>query len=458
MMQRPLLVTVWMLSLADNVQSQWVQSGTVANVVLGMSPDGSTIIVYNGINTIVKNVWTPTQSLLFLGSTIFLSYDGSIFASSYNTGTQSFLSPNVGIFSSTTSPGTWKVISTIYGYSLGLDSDATLTIAAATSDWKTLALVSSKCYSNATITLCDRSIFILQSNNVGSNYNLVQQLTGFPNDYNLQYNRILMSADGSILATLWSSGYCYTDPSQQTPAYVAMYSRGSDGMYAISTQNFGDHPYWRDFAISSNGQILTAAVCDTQSSRIQFYLLVNGQYQSISILWSGPFSPGTGQILSTSSDSSVIFVSVSSNINILKQLNQTSWFQVQSISESTALIFSSADGSTFVSSGASTVVYSGPPSQVSATPSASPTASTLITATPTPTATSTSTGNSPASISASTLPQPATITISVLSTALTLIIVALFVKWFSTYRKKAIFRADGSERRSEPVLWVNSKT
>lgn len=167
-------------------------------------------IADDGIYTLSKNVWTLTQTLNGLGTSIFLSHDGSIFASNLAT-------PNVDIFSSsTTSPDTWNIISTIYGYSLGLDIDTILKPSAATSDGKTLALVSSKCYSNATTTLCDRLIFILQSNNVGSNYVLAQQLTGFPNDSSLQYNRISMSADGSILAALWTSRSCYTDPSQQT--------------------------------------------------------------------------------------------------------------------------------------------------------------------------------------------------------------------------------------------------
>ena len=450
MILRPLLVTAWMLSFVDNVQSQWIQSGTLPNNVqaLAISPDGSTIIADDGIYSLSKNVWTLTQTLNGLGTSIFLSHDGSIFASNLAT-------PNVDIFSSsTTSPDTWNIISTIYGYSLGLDINTILKPSAATSDGKTLTLVSSKCYSNATTTLCDSLIFILQSNNVGSNYNLVQQLPGFPNDSSLHYNKISMSADGSILAALWTSRSCYTDPSQQTPSSVYIYSRGSKGMYY--EQNIGDFSNWMDLTISSNGQILTVAICDTQGERVQFYSQVDGQYQllSTSLYWNG--YDDNGPFLSTSSDSSVVFVSIFGyNYFIFQRLNQTSWLQVQTIEngvgpEGEVPIFSSEDGSTFASFDA---VYSGPPSQVSATPSPSSTASSIITATSTPTATSTS-GNIPASNSSSTLPQSATITISVLSTALTLISIALFVKWFSNYRTKFMLRADSSDR-SETFLRVN---
>jgi hypothetical protein len=452
MRQRTLLVTAWLLSFVNNVQSQWVQSGSLPSEtqVLAISPDGSTIIASDGIYTLSKNVWTFTQSLTGLGTSIFLSYDGSVFASS-------FTSPNVDIFSSTTSPGTWKVSSTIYGYSLGLDSDTSLTISAATSDGKTLALVSSKCYNNATTSLCDRSIFILQSNVVGSNYVLAQQLTGLPKDSRLKYNRISMSADGSILAAFLSSEYCYAGPSQLPLAFVSVYSRGSDDLYSISEQNFGDYSNWSDLIISSKGQILTASLCDTQGKSVQYFTQVDGQYELLStyIFWNG--YEGNVPFLSTSSDSSVVFVSIYGfEYFIFQRLNQTSWLSVQTIVNSAGPkgvlpIFSSADGSTFLSG---TVIYSGPSSQVSAAPSASPASSTLITATSTPTATSTSTRGGPSSISSSTLPQPATITISVLSTALTLISIALFVKWFSNYRTKLMLRADSSDR-SEALLRVN---
>jgi len=293
MMQRPLLVTAWLLSFVNNVQSQWVQSGSLPlpsqTQALAISPDGSSIIASDGIYTLSKNVWTLTQPLYGLGSTIFLSYDGSIFISR-----ASYL--NVDIFSSsTTSPDTWNVISTIYGYSLGLDTDSPLTPSAATSDGKMLALVSIKCYNNATTSLCNSLIFILQSDNVGSHYILKQKLSieSPPQEYtyNIQLKRLSMSSDGSILALLWSNPFCFTDPSQQSPSYVSIYSRGSDGVYAISEQNFGDYSNWNDLTISSNGQILTAAVCDTQGNRAQFYSLIDGQYQSCSISFLGAVPP-----------------------------------------------------------------------------------------------------------------------------------------------------------------------
>jgi hypothetical protein len=381
MEQRSLFVIVLMLSLVGNVKSQWVQSGTIPKVqVLAISPDGSSIIAFDGagqgggVFTFSNNDWTLTQSLGGLGSSIFLSNNGSIFASSVS-------SPNVDIFSSSlTSPGTWKVISTIYGNSLGLDKTTTLSPAAVSSDGKTLVLVSSKCYNNGTAFNCDKSIFLLQSDFVGYNYVLKQQLTKeFPEIYfyDIQYNRISMSADGSILAALWSSGYCYTSPSRQAPASVTIYSRGSDGIYVVSDQNIGDYSNWNDLTVSSNGHILNAAVCDdVQGERIQFYSQVDGQFQLLSISSiEGALTQGYGAIgplLSTSVDSSVVFVCgfinqdespVYENI-ILKQWNQTSWIQVENIvtasnSQVQLLIFSSSDGSTFVSNG---VVYIGPPS------------------------------------------------------------------------------------------------
>ena len=269
-----------------------------------------------------------------------------------------------------------------------------------------------------------------------------------------------MSADGSILAA------CYA-------GYLQIFSRKYDGIYELTDEHSGFS--WTRMALSSNGQIMIG----TNFYQVHFITRIDGRYKFMSAVDLVSSSCN----LRTSSDASIVFFGqLYGVIYVLKQTSATSWIQVQNLSDPyppTPSInrnfdiqsYCSSDGSTLLAvsstynytaggdSKYSADIFTAPAPSASSTPTSSATSSSSATATSSvtssSTATATSSSNSGSSLSTSTFPEPATITISVLSTALTLISVALFAKWLSYYRMKSMLQAKDNSEHSETLLKVN---
>jgi hypothetical protein len=355
--------------------SQWVQSGSIPPGAIALSPDGSTIIggglaqKDSGIYTLTNNIWTLTQPLV-LGKTIFLSYDGSMFASSS-------LYTSIDIFKST-SPGTWKILSTIYASTLGLNQSAGLAPAAVTSDGNTLVITSTTLQPGG-CNPCFTDIFILTSSD-NTNFVLKQQMSGLPSPTSFVYSGMSLSSDGTILATLWTNG---TDgktpiPSQTTP--VIIFKKGSDGLYTVNQQN--DYSNWNQLALSPDGQIMIGASFNAiyddingyyqVTTQAQYFSRVNELYQLMSVANISSFNDARSKNLpfsyskvSMSLDAAIVFFSSNSpqaRLFILKRFNQTSWLEVEDVSGGQYLsnIYCSSNGSTFVIASGPSQVYTGP--------------------------------------------------------------------------------------------------
>jgi len=453
-----------------SVQSQWVpEAYTIPDQMLALSPDGTKAIGIAGIYTQTSGSWTLSQSLSFqykinnyphLSSVLFLQNDGSVFAVSNYSNT---LGSYINIYKSS-SPGAWTLSSTLYATSLGYDISGFIVLEAVTADGNTLIVA---------FTL---DLIVLQNN--GTDFVFKQNLATTTSSF----FDVSVSADGSTIATYESVGE------------VVIFSQKNDGSYELTDEHSG--MLWGEMALSSNGQFMIASYVDgnTYLAQIHFFTRINGQYRfmsAVDIIVGTPL-----QSLRISFDASIVFIATSypsNTIYILKQTTPTSWTQVQNLTDpdpplppltynfdtqsycssdgSTLFAVSSTSNSTDGTTNYYTYVFTAPAPTPSSTPTPSPstsssatpsspaTSSSSATATSSVTssssATATSSSNSGSSLSTSTFPEPATITISVLSTALTLISVALFAKWLSNYRMKSLLSAEDNSERSETLLRVN---
>ena len=118
---------------------------------------------------------------------------------------------------------------------------------------------------------------------------------------------------------------------------MQIFSRQSDGSY-FYTENYG-FVAWYSMALSFDGQLMVGAVCTNISSGYQahFFKRTNGRYQLMSVVDIGDGAcayDDSSAPLPISSDASVVFISVpvANTTYIFKQVNQTSWVQIQSLS------------------------------------------------------------------------------------------------------------------------------
>jgi hypothetical protein len=445
----PLVVLTWIF---ESARSQWVPAtNKIPDQVLALSPDGTVAIGSTGIYTQASGLWTLSQSLSFqykdvngrptLVSVEFLHIDGSVFAvSNYSYTLGSYI--NV---CKSTSPGIWTVSSTIYATNFGYDiSVVSIILQAVTIDGNTL------------IVKFASDLLVLQNN--GTDFVLKQKM-------DTSFNYVSLSDDGSILAAYSGS-------------VLSIFTLTSDGLYELTEEHSGFQ--WQRMALSSNGQIILGSFSSgnlLEPSWVHFFTRIEGQYRFMSAV---NLAIGSGTCnLCISSDASIVFFGQSYGvIYVLKQMSATSWIQVQNLSDPyppTPSInrnfdiqsYCSSDGSTLLAvsstynytaggdSKYSADIFTAPAPSASSTPTSSATSSSSATATSSATssssATATSTSNSGSSLSSSTLQQPATIAISVLSTALTLISVALFAKWLSNYRMNSMLRPEGNLKQSETL-------
>ena len=482
--------------------TQWVETGTIPNQLISLSPDGSTAIGSAGIYVKIGNTWTlvqPTTVFVTTCSPVFLSIDGSSFACNNKT--------SINIYTSI-SPTVWSVSSTIYGTSLGLDGFSDLIPSTATLDGQTM-IVYTSCYANT----CPPDFFVFVRNS--TNYVLLQQLLDLP--YDSSSFQVTISSDGSTIAFLWPAGYCQGDGNEISSPIIIL-SRDTNGKYVIIEER-ASYEYWSKIALSSDGKILIGLLCYSGEPQLYFFSLVEGQYEFT-------YSINIGQIagqdvypipLCISSDASIIFTSVNpqyfpnpppsatNSIVILQQSSQTTWSIVQTVTNPQpgsigfgSPIFCTKDGSTLLVGAYiyntqppvyETLVYTGPiPSpQVSVTPTATSTASSTTSSTasastsstasptlsssattsatcaststtttttsstetpipipsPTSTSTSTSTSGSSSSSSSSSVSSFSSIentAITVTSTALSILLLALCVTLVRRYYRKRSFR------------------
>jgi hypothetical protein len=314
-----LIVTILLL-IFGRAQCQWVETGTIPNQLISLSPDGSTAIGSAGIYVKIGNTWALVQPTAIFVSTyppVFLSTDGSSFACNNMT--------SVNIYTAI-SPTTWGVSSTIYGTSLGLDDSTYIIPSTATLDGQTMIVSAG---------YADFFVFVRNS----TNYVLLQQLLDLP--YDSSSLQVRISADGSTIAILWS-GYSFSSP-------VTILSRYTNGKYVIIEER-SSFENWQQIALSLDGKILVGALNALTTTtyfipQLHFFSLVEGQYEFT-------YSVNIGQIagqnvypipLCISSDASIIFTSVnfeyfpnpppsaSNSIVILKQSSQTTWSIVQTV-------------------------------------------------------------------------------------------------------------------------------
>jgi hypothetical protein len=453
---------------------QWVPSGTIPDLVIALSPDGSTAIANTGIYIQTgSSTWTLTHPFTFTNMKgLFLSRDGTVFAISNSTS----FGYNIDMFSKIN--GIWTVSSIIYGSSLGVDSDAFLYPAAVKSDGKTMVVVSIGQKSFGT------DIFILVGN--GLNFNFQQQLLDLPY---LVFHELSYSLDGSTLAILWRFP---SNSELGSPVYI--YSRGNDGVYKI-VEEHSSFSSWYRFAISSDSQFLIGSTNSPDTDiHLFFFSRINNRYQQVQDIYNSECY--AVEDLSVSSHASFVFLSCMMptglySVFILQQSNQTSWSVVQTLADSKPgdsdfgeSLQNSFDGSILLSSAynphtggqdvtnsyTNSAFPSPPPPQAtakttaSATSSASSTFSSAASASATSSTSATSTSSSSATHSASIsstgsssstqtpswsasptnnadnasslspFSSPSvTITISVLSTAIILFSIAVFVNWFRKY-------------------------
>ena len=463
--------------IISSAHCQWVPSGSIPDSVIALSPDGSTAISFSGVYTKTESSsWMLSQRVAFTGPKgLFLSRDGSVFAISNSTS----LGYNIDIYKGTN--GIWTRASTIYGSSLGEDSEAILFPAAVTSDGKTMVVVS---YEQNPDLNSGADIFIFVGD--GLEFNLQQQLFGLPN---LIFHELSYSLDGSTLAMLWRfSG----SGDFGSPVYI--YSRGSDGVYKIVEVHSG-FSLWGRFAISSDSQYLFGV----STSNFFFFSRINYRYQVVQVIDLYNLlgcNNNNVEDLSISSHASFAFFSCSISspaiypVFIFQQSNQTAWSVVQTLTDTQpsderfgSSLQSSFDGSTLLSSAynfnshtyvtysyTNSAIPSPSPPQATATTTASATASASSTSSSTASASATSstsatststssathsacissTGSSGSTQTSSWSASPinnadnasslspfsspsVTITISVLSTALILFSIAVFVNWLRKY-------------------------
>jgi hypothetical protein len=276
-----------------------------------------------------------------------------------------------------------------------------------------------------------------------------------------------MSADGSILATLWSNRNSFNGVA--TP--VVIFSQGNDGSYVI-TEEHSNFMNWDQIAISSDGQLMAGTV-EGPHYEVHFFYRIESRYQLMNVVDLGPWDnqiEDGGIQLCITSGATIVFVSVKNSqeigypgIVVLEQSTQNTWSVEQTLTTTFfGELLCSGDGSLLFSvDNDVTDIYSGPKA-----PQASPTATSSPTKSPSASSTITSTFSASMSTSASpfgkssslssTLPQSVTITISVLSTTLFLLFFAMFAKWYAKYRTNSMHRDIGSiSERSETLLRVN---
>jgi len=324
---------IWvLLSIINNVQSQWVPAATtIPDQILSLSPDGSTAIGRTGIYTKTGTEWSLAQLIppsyklnypsysLFNSVALFLSEDGSRFAISNLSACDVYVDSSIDIYDASSDKKAWNVSSSIYGSSLGLDGYQCLFPTTATPDGNTLVVVSSDFYFS--------DMFALSRS--GSEYVFKQQFleptTAYP------AGGESLTADGSFLSIFEG----ISESGSGSP--VQIFSRQSDGSY-FYTENYG-FVSWNSMALSSDGQLMVGAVCTNVSSGYQahFFKRINGRYQLMSVVDVGNGACGYGDSsapLPISFDASVVFVSVpiANATYIFKQVNETSWAQIQSLS------------------------------------------------------------------------------------------------------------------------------
>ena len=477
------LVAINLAVLVKVVQSQWVQMETIPDQVLAVSSDGSTAIALTGIYRKSGTSWTLLQQIPFSSTPVFLLSDGSSFAIRSLDFT---LCPNIDVYKAISSTF-WNVTSSINSCNLGLDLDDIFSPSASTSDGRILIATGSN------VEYSGSDFYVLVNN--GLEYVLKQQLIGLPYDLPFQ---VSISADGSILAFLWTSISCQDSP-HSTP--VTILALGSDGTYVI-VEEHNSFWNWSHLAISANGKTLVGTSCPSSTlvSQAHFFSWIDGHFQYISALnlayiESPSLNLAPGVPLCISSDASIIFTSVDPgnmdyvfSIVILKQSGQTTWSVVQTLTDPQAdgnfgyPIFCSADGSTFLSSAVAnpvspvTYVYTGPlpTPQVSFTPTTSATATSSasstasatasisaslissMSSTPSPSVGGSSSSNS--STSSSAFSPIANIAISVTSTALIIVLFAVSIIWFRRYfrkRSQLYVAAEYSNNKTDPLLRVN---
>ena len=128
-----LISLIWvLLSIINNVQSQWVPAATtIPDQILSLSPDGSTAIGRTGIYTKTGTEWSlaqlipPSYKLPYYSQinsvALFLSEDGSRFAVSNLSACGVYVDSSIDIYDASPDKKNWNVSSSIYGSSLGLD-------------------------------------------------------------------------------------------------------------------------------------------------------------------------------------------------------------------------------------------------------------------------------------------------------------------------------------------------
>ena len=334
-MQMKLISLIWVL-LSINVQSQWVPSTTIPDQILSLSPDGSTAIGRTGIYIKAGTEWSlaqlippsyklnyPSYSQLY-SVALFLSEDGSKFAISNLSACGVYVDSSIDIYDASLDKMSWNISSSIYGSSLGLDGYQCLFPTTATTDGNTLIVISSDLYYSS-------DMFALIRN--GSEYVFKQQFLGPTTSYPI--GKESLTADGSFLSIFEGSYEYGLSP-------VQIFSRQSDGSY-LYTENYGFVAMY-SMALSSDGQLMVGAVCTNKSSGYQahFFKRTIGRYQLMSVVDIGDGACAYDEVpsfsyfaqLPISSDASIIFITVpnANTTYIFKQVNQTSWAQIQSLS------------------------------------------------------------------------------------------------------------------------------
>lgn len=446
---------------------------------------------------------------------LFLNNDGSRFAISKNIKAcyESSLELTVDIYEALSSEKkVWNVTNSIYGSSLGLESIGCITPAAASADGNSLIVASVASDSAGDENYYYSDIFLLTRNS-SSEYILKQQLVELPTG--ISVGGLSMSADGSILSALLSPN----TGEVTTPLYICL-QNGDGFYELIekhSSFKYWNSVTISSNGILMVGTVCGKAQVQFFSRINGHYQLTN--VVNIDETFQCSDESWMSWQLCLSSDASILFLMTGSKVYVLQQTTQSSWSVIQTLTDPHPqpdealylLISCSSDGSTLLSNSfyddgngnpskyatyiftaplpsprASSTATSSATSSSSASSSAttSSTVSSTLSATATTTAAASSTcsassttsqspspspssspshtpSSSPSDIISSSslsnsLQQPAAITISVLSTALTLVSVAIFVKWFSNYRNQRMLRVDGSiSERSEPLLHVN---